>query len=101
MNIDRGSANTERERLVTPPTRSFWSEMFGATDENELPSGLPKGWPHSTEEDFNALPNRIINIGDEQSYSFKDNFVKTSKYTVANFVPKFLLEEFKLLVKLC
>ena len=29
--------------------------MFGATDENELPSGLPKGWPHSTEEDFNVV----------------------------------------------
>jgi phospholipid-transporting ATPase len=92
MNIERGGG--DRERLVRPQQRSIFADMFGGTDENDLPSGLPAGWPRSTEADFAALPNRIINLGDEQSYSFKDNFVKTSKYTVANFVPKFLLEEF-------
>ena len=88
--MDRGS---ERENFVSRE-RSLWSDLFGSREENDLPNGLPAGWPKSTEEDFAALPNRIINVGAEQSYFFRDNFVKTSKYTVANFVPKFLLEEF-------
>lgn len=90
MEMESGS---ERERLVTRQ-RSLWSDLFGSREENDLPNGLPAGWPKSTEADFAALPNRVINVGEDQTYYFKDNFVKTSKYTVANFVPKFLLEEF-------
>ena len=66
---------------------------MGAAKRTTCRMVLPAGWPKSTEEDFAALPNRIINVGAEQ-VTFRDNFVKTSKYTVANFVPKFLLEEF-------
>lgn len=61
---------------------------------NNLPSSLPKNWPNSINEDINEKPKRIITVGSSQEYSFKTNFVKTSKYEVWNFLPKFLLEEF-------
>ena len=59
-----------------------------------LTSSLPNNWPKSSEEDLNERPNRIILIGDQQQFAFKNNFVKTSKYESYNFLPKFLLEEF-------
>eukprot|EP01036_Dinobryon_divergens_P026423 gene26423-35074_t len=43
---------------------------------------------------FFDRPQRIVKIGREQEFSFCDNFVKTSKYEVWNFLPKFLMEEF-------
>lgn len=91
MNIETG----DRERLI-PQQTSIWSEMFGGwfKDDDERPSGLPAGWPNSSAEEFKAFPNRLINVGRFQDYQYKNNFVKTSKYTVGNFVPKFLLEEF-------
>ena len=64
------------------------------TEEDDRPSGLPAGWPNSSAEEFKEFPNRLINVGKVQDYFYKDNFVKTSKYTVGNFIPKFLLEEF-------
>jgi len=45
-------------------------------------------------------PYRLINLGSPQSYYFVDNFVKTSKYEIWNFLPKFLLEEFNPKTKL-
>ena len=39
-------------------------------------------------------PQRIVKVGREQDFSFCDNFVKTSKYELWNFLPKFLMEEF-------
>mmetsp|Transcript_9092 Transcript_9092/g.13680 ORF Transcript_9092/g.13680 Transcript_9092/m.13680 type:complete len:1228 (+) Transcript_9092:73-3756(+) len=57
-------------------------------------SSLPKNWPNSTSTDIAANPNRVVVLGGEQRYSFKSNFVKTSKYEVWNFLPKFLMEEF-------
>jgi magnesium-transporting ATPase (P-type) len=59
-----------------------------------LPSSLPKNWPHSTSHDMDLKPNRLINIGTYQDYSFCNNSIKTSKYELWNFFAKFLLEEF-------
>jgi phospholipid-transporting ATPase len=59
-----------------------------------LESSLPSNWPASTQEDLANKPNRIIIVGGQQSYAFRNNFVKTSKYETWNFLPKFLLEEF-------
>ncbi len=73
---------------------SIWSRMNFGREKNERPSSLPRNWPHPTEEDLLENPKRIINIGKEQTYHFKSNFVKTSKYEIYDFVPKFLLEEF-------
>jgi len=66
--------------------------MFQPT--STLPSSLPKNWPNSKDEDINEKPKRIIMVGSKQEYYFKSNFVKTSKYEIWNFLPKFLLEEF-------
>lgn len=60
----------------------------------ELPPSNPDGWPHSSPEDISARPKRIIKVGTPQAFSFCNNNVKTSKYEIWDFVPKFLLEEF-------
>jgi len=39
-------------------------------------------------------PYRILMINQEQQYDFCTNFVKTSKYSLASFLPIFLMEEF-------
>ena len=71
--------------------------MFGR-EGGSLPSGLPDKWPNHDEEDLKNHPNRTINVGKGQDYHYRNNFVKTSKYTfyflVWDFLPKFLLEEF-------
>ena len=63
-------------------------------NNDEKPDSLPLHWPYPDENDLNERPKRLINIGKEQDYYFKNNFVKTSKYEVYNFLPKFLMEEF-------
>jgi phospholipid-transporting ATPase len=55
---------------------------------------VPKNFPYPTEEDLKESPSRLINIGRAQDFIFPNNFVKTSKYELYNFLPKFLLEEF-------
>jgi phospholipid-transporting ATPase len=60
---------------------------------NLVPS-LPKNWPRSTQEDLDAKPQRFINIGEAQDYTFCNNSIKTSKYEWYTFPGKFLLEEF-------
>jgi phospholipid-translocating ATPase/phospholipid-transporting ATPase len=59
-----------------------------------LPSSLPKNWPNPTPEELAAKPQRIVIVGGDQHYSFCDNSIKTSKYELWNFLPKFLCEEF-------
>eukprot|EP00605_Chrysophyceae_sp_TOSAG23-4_P001025 GSChrysophyteH1.ASY1.ANO1.1126.1 assembled CDS len=72
--------------------------MLASSNKDKLPSGLPDRWPNHDEEDLKQMPWRLINVGNEQKYYYRDNFVKTSKYTfyllVWDFLPKFLLEEF-------
>jgi phospholipid-transporting ATPase len=58
------------------------------------PDSLPKNWPRPTAEDLAENPQRIVIVGDEQDYLFKDNSIKTSKYEIYDFLPKFLFEEF-------
>lgn len=51
-------------------------------DKNERakPSSNPKGWPdHSTLEDRENRPHRVIALNDEQEHWFVNNFVRTSK----------------------
>lgn len=70
--------------------------MRGLNSSNAggLPPSNPKGWPRPTEQDLLERPKRIVRVGGPQIYSFCSNFVKTSKYELWNFLPKFLLEEF-------
>jgi len=70
-----------------------FSNIFGVGDGSK-PASLPRHWPYPTEEDLRDRPKRIININKEQDYSFCNNFVKTSKYEVHTFLPKYLMEEF-------
>jgi magnesium-transporting ATPase (P-type) len=59
-------------------------------------SALPKGWPNPTEADFASQPKRVVKIcnSDDQDYVFCNNSIKTYKYEIWDFLPKFLLEEF-------
>ena len=59
-----------------------------------LPTSLPRNFPAHTEEDLRERPMRIVRVGKPQAFHFRDNFVKTSKYEIWNFLPKFLFEEF-------
>ena len=61
---------------------------------NVLPSALPPHWPNSSAEEIEAFGQRHVAIGEPQTFSFVNNFVKTSKYETYNFLPKFLMEEF-------
>ena len=90
------SEEDHRESLMPQPSffQTIYRTIFNDNDSDMLPSSLPNNWPHSTEEDLEAKPKRLINIGKSQDYSFCNNFVKTSKYELYNFLPKFLLEEF-------
>jgi hypothetical protein len=65
-----------------------------SSSANGLPPSNPKGWPNSSEQDLVERPKRVVRVGGPQLFSFASNFVKTSKYEVWNFLPKFLLEEF-------
>ena len=56
------------------------------------PPSLPRHWPNSSPVEIEERPNRVIAVGDDQSYSFNSNFVKTSKYELYSFLPKFLME---------
>jgi Phospholipid-translocating ATPase N-terminal len=56
------------------------------------PPSLPRHWPKSSPSEIGERPNRVIAVGDDQSYSFNSNFVKTSKYELYSFLPKFLME---------
>jgi magnesium-transporting ATPase (P-type) len=70
-------------------------------DTPEKPSSLPRNWPKPTAKDIEDCPQREIEIGvPEQPFDFSSNFVKTSKYEIYNFLPKFLLEEFNPMTKL-
>jgi len=72
---------------------SYFKWVFTGTKDS-LPSSLPRNFPNHTEDDLNEKRSRIISIGKSQEFYFKDNFVKTSKYEIWNFLPKFLFEEF-------
>lgn len=70
----------------------YEAAMWLSSSEGSKPPSLPRHWPRSTPEDLEASPKRVVMIGEEQTYSFCDNFVKTSKYELYSFLPKFLLE---------
>lgn len=71
---------------------------FGGHDG--LPPSNPHGWPFSTPEDLQERPKRVVKVGAPQIFSFADNNIRTSKYNVHTFLPKFLLEEFNPSTKL-
>ena len=58
------------------------------------PSSLPKHWPRPTADDLAAKPQRFVNLGKEQDFSFCNNAIRTYKYEWYTFPGKFLLEEF-------
>eukprot|EP01038_Epipyxis_sp_PR26KG_P007375 gene7375-10046_t len=77
--------------------RRTWGAYFNqyvSGSINDKPPSNPYNWPNSSEEDILDRPKRLIRIGGSQQFSFCSNFVKTSKYEVYNFLPKFILEEF-------
>lgn len=86
----------ENIRLVTNKstmsTNFSLMHLFGAA--SDFPPSNPHGWPHSSADAIAARPKRIISIGKTQEFSFCSNFVKTSKYELWDFLPKFLMEEF-------
>jgi len=87
-------------KLGVQPTLNRKSSLTMMSDKSKVkPSGLPNGWPNSTQAEIDAFPRRIVYMK-EQVYSFCSNFVKTSKYEWYNFAPKFLMESFNLKTKI-
>ena len=89
----------------TSPHRSDWfdanvieilqeigSFVMWFSKSDEKPHSLPKHWPKPRVEDLLERPKRLISVGNDQNFTFRSNFVKTSKYEIYNFIPKFLLE---------
>ena len=70
------------------------------TTNQSLPPSLPSHWPNSSLKELENAPDRVVQLGTPQTYSFCGNFVKTSKYNMFNFLPKFLFEEFNPFSKL-
>jgi magnesium-transporting ATPase (P-type) len=58
------------------------------------PNALPAHWPKSTPADLEQRPERIVNLGNAQDFSFCNNSIRTYKYEWYTFPGKFLLEEF-------
>lgn len=77
------------------------SRLFNifSSNENDKKPSLPNNWPYPSADDILERPKRLIDIGVEQRSLFNNNFVKTSKYEIYNFLPKFLMEEFNPKVK--
>lgn len=67
-------------------------KLFGSSSQH--PPSNPYNWPDSTEEDLLDRPKRVVKVGADQAFSFCNNFVKTSKFEVWDFLPKFLFDEF-------
>jgi len=61
-----------------------------------LPPSRPTHWPNSTEDEKAERPLRLIKLSPDgsQDFAFPNNNIKTSKYEIYSFLPKFLLEEF-------
>ena len=72
------------------------SEAERRARNKTLPPSRPTHWPNSSEEEKSERPNRLISISPsgQQGFAFPNNCVKTSKYEIYTFLPKFLLEEF-------
>lgn len=93
-------AKDDKTRLLPIDRQSWFASISSAlnfsnsSSKTGLPSALPAHWPNSSPQDLAVFPKRCITVGRVQQYDFHSNFVKTSKYEVYNFLPKFLMEEF-------
>jgi Phospholipid-translocating ATPase N-terminal len=78
------------------PAAAAVSKSRSKAASKRKPHSNPHGWAqgHTSIEELEARPNRVININSEQDYEFCSNFVKTSKYEPYSFLPLFLWEEF-------
>ncbi|RYH06679.1 hypothetical protein EON65_42580 [archaeon] len=90
------AASVEQQQDLINQSRGMGSIFSGLFESNTggLPHANPRGWPNSGPAEISERPKRIVKIGTPQVYWFCNNFVKTSKYEVWDFLPKFLLEEF-------
>jgi Phospholipid-translocating ATPase N-terminal len=81
---------------ATKPAAAAVSKSRSKATSKRKPHSNPHGWAqgHTSIEELEARPNRVININSEQDYEFCSNFVKTSKYEPYSFLPLFLWEEF-------
>ncbi|CAM9636300.1 unnamed protein product [Ascophyllum nodosum] len=81
-----------RQKMKDTWVHRLWRALRG--QEEPLPRSNPRHWPNPTIEDLKERPNRVVSINKAQEFLFCDNFIKTSKYEVWSFVPKFLAMEF-------
>eukprot|EP00605_Chrysophyceae_sp_TOSAG23-4_P000732 GSChrysophyteH1.ASY1.ANO1.817.1 assembled CDS len=92
--LGRKSASENRAAEPVSAGPSHRGAIPARRPKSELPSGLPANWPDSSPEELGERPVRHIEVGRPQIYAFKDNFIKTSRFTTADFLPKFFLEFF-------
>ncbi|CAM9414176.1 unnamed protein product [Choristocarpus tenellus] len=92
----RGDGDQEGAPTNDWGKRMHRREKRGDPNRSGKPPSNPRGWPDNSQEgDLQERPNRVILIDEgEQESWFCSNFVRTSKYTVLDFLPKFLMEEF-------
>ena len=57
-----------------------------------IPSAVPLHWPNPTASDLELCPSRKVVLNEKQKFWFATNFIRTSKYTTANFMPKFMAQ---------
>eukprot|EP00639_Heterosigma_akashiwo_P005485 CAMPEP_0194562928 /NCGR_PEP_ID=MMETSP0292-20121207/3186_1 /TAXON_ID=39354 /ORGANISM="Heterosigma akashiwo, Strain CCMP2393" /LENGTH=306 /DNA_ID=CAMNT_0039411753 /DNA_START=146 /DNA_END=1063 /DNA_ORIENTATION=+ len=75
--------------------RKRQQSMIDVARGKKKPPGRIRGWPDKhKQEDLDARPYRVVQINQEQQFSYCSNFVKTSKYSILSFLPMFLAEEF-------
>lgn len=96
---ESSAADDEKRQLMRQQSRGSstnssnnWFDIFSSN--GRLPPSNPVGWPNSTSKALEDRPKRVIKLGSPQILSFASNNVKTSKYEIWNFLPRFLLEEF-------
>lgn len=100
-NPPKFDSTLETKKPITTNTcsRYWWDKLKGIGRlctlwGNKLPPSTPKNFPNHSADDLKERPYRIVTVGKPQRFYFCNNFVKTSKYEIWNFVPKFLFEEF-------
>jgi len=93
-----GAPREEGSKATAPTMRVCWNTVMGwlgMPSTDGMPASPPRGWPDNVKaEELEAQPERVVSINGAQRFSFRSNFVKSSRYTLATFLPMFLYESF-------
>ncbi len=95
MSEGRKKGKSNRTRAAEPVQNAAPRRQRGPPrPKSELQSGLPINWPNSSADELAARPVRHIDIGYPQSYAYPNNFVRSARFNIINFLPLFMLDFF-------